>query len=192
MVSYKLSNCCYEVTYFTPGKRPIKPSKFSHLSLVRIHQCRLSFGWTTEGKSATLYSSCYNHSRRLSGHNFIFKRWSIRCSKRGYWRISTISSYFLGSAGKICLNGMAQDTTFILNFFVLTRLVRLSLFSQERRLSLEDRIHLKSGASGGYPDGSLPVLGWRICKRLRIPGSIPPAYVAWWAGTTSRFVVPIC
>jgi hypothetical protein len=35
----------------------------------------------------------------------------------------------------------------------------------------------------------------RICKRLRRPGSdsedsIPPAYVAWGAGTTNRVVVP--
>jgi hypothetical protein len=33
----------------------------------------------------------------------------------------------------------------------------------------------------------------RICKRLRSPGidskaSIPPAYVAWRAGTTTRFI----
>ncbi len=35
----------------------------------------------------------------------------------------------------------------------------------------------------------------RFCKRLRRPGidfedSIPPAYVAWRAGTTNRVVVP--
>ncbi len=35
----------------------------------------------------------------------------------------------------------------------------------------------------------------RICKRLKIPGidsneSIPPAYVAWWAGKITPFVVP--
>jgi len=43
------------------------------------------------------------------------------------------------------------------------------------------------------------VLAWvsepRICKRLRSPGidpkeSIPPAYVAWQAGTSNRLVVP--
>jgi hypothetical protein len=37
----------------------------------------------------------------------------------------------------------------------------------------------------------------RICKRLRRPGidsedSIPPAYVAWRAGTTNMVVVPAC
>ncbi len=36
-----------------------------------------------------------------------------------------------------------------------------------------------------------------ICKRLWSPGidseeSIPPAYVAWWAGTTNRVVAPAC
>ncbi len=36
----------------------------------------------------------------------------------------------------------------------------------------------------------------RICKRLRRPGidsedSIPPAYVAWRAGTTNRVVLPV-
>ncbi len=35
----------------------------------------------------------------------------------------------------------------------------------------------------------------RICKRLRRPGidsedSIPPAYVAWRAGTTNKVIVP--
>jgi len=37
----------------------------------------------------------------------------------------------------------------------------------------------------------------RICKRLRSPGidskeSIPPAYVAWRAGTSKSVVVPAC
>jgi hypothetical protein len=37
---------------------------------------------------------------------------------------------------------------------------------------------------------------FRICKRLRSPGidseeSIPPAFVAWWAGKPKRDVVPV-
>ena len=59
-------------------------------------------------------------------------------------------------------------------------------------MAVRSLTYIKNTFVRSYPEKMTRV---RICKRLRRPGidsedSIPPAYVAWRAGTTNRVAVP--